>query len=121
MKTISAFIALAGIAVLVSGCATAPASVIPQANGTYQVIGAGASKKEALDQALASADSTCAARKMRFVVKDQKAAYSGVVDEGTNKMIDTAAGLLQSVKGSVIPTLSGDDDYQMTLTFSCES
>lgn len=121
MKTIQALVVAAGIAAFVSGCATAPASVIPQANGTYQVIGAGGSKKEALDSALKSADSTCAARKMRFVVKDQKATYNGVVDESTNKMIDTAANLFQSLKGSMVPTLSGEDDHQMTLTFSCEA
>lgn len=52
---------------------------------------------------------------MRFVVVDQKEKYKGLVSEDTNNVINKVAEVLP------IPTLSGDDDYRITMRFKCEA
>ena len=52
---------------------------------------------------------------MRFVVVDQKEKYKGLVSEDTNNVINKVAEVLP------IPTLSGDDDYRITMRFKFEA
>lgn len=113
----------ASIAALLTGCASGPkmGNIIPQAGGVYQVVTSGESKDEALKSALFSAESTCKERKMRHVVTSQKTAYKGMVSEDANRTINKAADIASTLSGGWIPTLSNDDDYQMTLGFTCES
>ncbi|MDO9144635.1 hypothetical protein [Rhodoferax sp.] len=115
-------VCLAGVAVL-SGCAASPkmGNIIPQSGGKYQVITSGPSRDEALKSALFSAESTCKERNMRHIVSAQSTSYKGVVSEDANKTMDRAASLVAAVTGTWIPTLSDDEDYQMTLGFSCEN
>jgi hypothetical protein len=96
-------------------------NIIPQAGGVYQVVTTGPSKDEALKSALFSAESTCKERKMRHIIASQQSAYKGMVSEDTNKTMNKAAGIISAVTGSWVPTISNDDDYQMTMGFTCES
>lgn len=114
-------VCLVGIAFL-SGCAVSPkmGNIIPQAGGKYQVITNGASRDEALKSALFSAESTCKERDMRHIISAQSTNYKGMVSEDANKTMDRAASIVAAVTGTWIPTLSDDEDYQMTLDFSCE-
>lgn len=109
-------------AVIITGCASGPqmGNVIPKSGGVYQAISDGSTKQEALESALFSAESTCKARNMRHVVSGEQTKYKGVVSEETNNVVNSAQGIITAVTGQWVPTLSKDDDYQVTLTFSCE-
>lgn len=104
-------------AALLAGCASAPemGNVIPGEAGIYQVVAKGETSDEALSSALFSAKTTCEQRQMRFVVVDKKEEYKGLVSESTNNVINKVSEILP------IPTLSGDDDYRMSMRFKCES
>lgn len=106
-----------------AGCASAPkmGNVIPQAGGVYQVAGVGESSEVALKSALFSAETTCKAQRKRHVITGQKTQYKGVVSEDTNRTVNAAAQVIANVTGSWVPSLSNDDDYQLTLTFACEA
>lgn len=116
------FLVLASFAAFTAGCASTPplGNVIPKAGGSYQVISTGSTKQEALASALHTAESTCNARKMRHIVSGEQTKYKGVVSEETNTTLNKAQELIAATTGAWLPTLSGSDDYQMTMTFSCE-
>lgn len=108
---------------LIAGCSSTPkmGNVIPGEAGIYQVVTTGESNDEALSSALYSAKTTCEQRQLRFVVIDQKDEYKGMVSEGTNKTLNKVAGIVGATTGSYIPTLSGEDDYRITMRFKCEA
>ena len=114
-------VCVVGVAIL-GGCAASPkmGNIIPQSGGKYQVITTGPSRDEALKSALFSAESTCKERNMRHIVSAQSTSYKGMVSEEANKTMNRAASIVGAVTGTWIPTLSEDEDYQMTLGFSCE-
>lgn len=106
-----------------SGCATpqpVQSSVVPLPGGKYEISSSRSNKADALRAALAEAESTCHAKKMRHVVLERNDAYSGLVSEESNKQIETAAQVLALVSNSWVPTLSSDDDHRVQLTFTCE-
>lgn len=110
-------------AVIVAGCTSTPkmGNVIPEEGGIYQVVTTGESNDTALSSALHSAKTTCEQRQSRFVVLDQKTEYKGLVSEDSNRAIDKVAGIVSAVAFIPIPTLSGDDDYRITMQFKCET
>nr|WP_319564227.1 hypothetical protein [uncultured Rhodoferax sp.] len=116
------FLALASIVAFSAGCASTPplGNVIPQAGGSYQVISTGSTKNDALASALHTAESTCSARKMHHIVSGEQTKYKGVVSEETNTTLNKAQEIIAATTGAWLPTLSGDEDYQMTMSFSCE-
>lgn len=116
LLTVSTILALAG-------CASTPemGNVIPQAGGIYQVAGLAESNEIALKSALYSAETTCKAQRKRHVVTGKQTKYKGTVSEDTNRSVNSAAQVLANVTGKWVPTLSNDDDYQITLTFTCEA
>lgn len=115
-------IAAAAIVMLVTGCAsTKMGNIIPQAGGQYQVVTSGPSKEEALKSALYSAETTCKGRSMRHVMTSQQTTYKGMLSEGANDTMNKVANLAATVAGAWLPTLSSDDDYQMTMGFTCET
>jgi hypothetical protein len=120
MKKIFAFIA---ILASVTGCASTPdiGNVIPMEGGIYQGEGQGSSSESAMKSALYTAEATCKAQGKRHVVVSQKAQYKGVVSQETNRAIDGAAQALANITGKWTPSLSNDDDHQISLTFKCES
>jgi hypothetical protein len=107
----------------VSGCASAPdiGNVIPMEGGIYQGDGMGASSESAMKSALYTAEATCKQQRKRHVIVSQKTQYKGVVSQETNRAIDGAAQALANLTGKWTPSLSNDDDYQISLTFKCES
>lgn len=120
MKNILAFIVtLASVA----GCASTPdiGNVIPMEGGIYQGDGTGASSDSAMKSALYTAEATCKEQRKRHVIVSQKTQYKGLVSKETNRTIDSAAQALANMTGRLIPTMSNDDDYQISLTFKCES
>jgi hypothetical protein len=110
-------------AAIFSGCASSPdlGNVIPGEGGIYDVVATGEDNEEALSSALSSAKATCEQRQMRFVVIDRKEEYKGLVSEGTNNVINKAAEIVAATTATYVPTLSGEDDYRLTMRFKCES
>ena len=102
---------------ILAGCASTPemGNVIPSEGGIYQVVATGENDKEALSSALFSAKRTCDQRQMRFVVIDRREDYKGLVPEDANNVINKVSEIVP------IPTLSGDDDYRITMRFKCEA
>jgi hypothetical protein len=114
---------IAAIVLALTGCASSPqlGNVIPQAGGVYQVAGAGSTSDIAMKSALYTAETTCKPLRKRHIVTGQKTLYKGTVSEDTNRTVNNAAQVLATVTGRWVPTLSSDDDYQITLTFMCEA
>ncbi len=110
------------VAVAMGGCASNPRvdNVIPLEGGVYEAFATGRSKEAALRPVLYSADVTCHERLMRFVVLEEKTQYKGLVSESTNQVIDKAEELIVATTGESFPTLSGDDDYHVSIRFRCE-
>lgn len=118
MKLLGTVLTVSALAL--AGCAsTKPANVVPQANGVYKVTGIAATENDALQSALKTAEATCEKRNLRHVVSDQITMYKGVVSQDTNKTVNKAQELAVYA-GLWIPTLSGDSDYEVALTFTCE-
>lgn len=106
-------------AFLMTACATKPANVVPMAGGTFRTTGFGESQNEAQGAALKVAASTCSKSSKRHVVASEETKYKGVVSESANRSLNKV-GELASLAGAWIPGLGSDDDYEVTLTFSCE-
>ena len=56
---------------------------------------------------------------MRHVVLSRSTEYNGVVSEEANQALEKAQEVVLMTSGELIPTLSGEDDYRMTLRFRC--
>ena len=114
---------LATLALALAGCASNPplGNVVPQPGGVYQATGIGESNDAAMASALYTADTTCKPLKKHHVVTGQQTEYKGIVSESTNKTVNAAAEAINGLTGAVLPTLSTDDDYRVTLTFTCEA
>lgn len=118
-KTLFVLAAFAALA----GCASTPklGNVMPMEGGVYQVDGVGGDNDEAMKSALYSAETTCKGQNKHHVVTGQKTAYKGIVSQDTNRAIDTVAQAAFAATGKILPTLSDDTDYRVTLTFKCEA
>lgn len=113
---------IAALAALTAACASTPplGRVIPGEAGIYEAVSKGETQDDALNSALHTAETTCKARQLRHIVLDHKIEYKGVVSEGTNQVINKTSSVLENF-GIWVPTLSGEDDYKMTLRFKCEA
>lgn len=109
------------LALILTACAsTKPASVLPLTGGQYRTTGLGESENDATTSASKSAEMTCQKQNKRPEVSNVQTKYKGVVSEGTNRNINKVGELAASV-GVWVPGLSGDDDYEVSLTFACVS
>lgn len=107
---------------LTAGCASEQmGNVIPKPNNRYDVVGKGASEDDAMQMSLKTAEATCKSRNMRHVVLGHQTKYKGLVSEQTNKVINTGASIIAALSTKAVPTLSDEDDYQVTMEFSCEA
>lgn len=113
--------ATTALAFTLAGCASAPTmgNVIPEAGDHYQAIGLGSSSDAALTMALYTAENTCKPRHMRHVVTGQQTQYRGVLSENASRAVDTLSQTVSSLAHAWVPTLSRNDDYQITLSFTC--
>lgn len=114
-------IASAISALLLASCATEMpiANVVPKPNNLYDVQTSAATQDDAMQYALYSAAVTCRERNMRHVVTKQKTQYKGAVSENLNKSINRFAALASTTRRNV-PTLSTDEDYVVSLEFTCQ-
>ncbi|MGL5181204.1 hypothetical protein [Herbaspirillum huttiense] len=107
------------LALILSACAsTKPANVMPMAGGQYRTTGFGEDENAAQGAALKAAQAACEKQSRRLEVVSTQTKYKGVVSEDTNKNLATA-GKLASYVGAWVPTLTDDNDYEVTLQFTC--
>lgn len=104
--------------VLAAGCTTMYGTVLPQANGNYEVITAGKSKGSAMKAAQSDAENTCkkATGNKRFVSFGTNSEFTGVsIDRGEG-------GTTRSVIASAVEfaaKLENDTNYDVQMTFRC--
>lgn len=115
-------ILLAGCALplLLSACASNPtALVIPRENNQFETIGMGKTRVIALGHAMQSATAACKNGSRPIVVNDQSQ-YRGVVNEQTGRIVDQVGGIIGAITGNSTPSISRDDDYEVTVRFYCQ-
>jgi hypothetical protein len=106
---------------LLTACASTPTSlVIPRENSQYDTVGIGKTRIIAMNQAMQSANSTCHAQRGQAIVISDKTRYNGVVDEQTGRIIERVGSAVGAIAGIVSPSISRDDDYEVTVTFRCQ-
>ena len=112
-------LALAGF--VLSGCATTPnaTTAIQRENNQFDVTGLGKTRVLAMNNAVSVANKTC--KSSSAVIMNEQVKYNGIVDEKTGRMIDQAAGVFGVLTGTKTAQVSRDDDYEVTLRFSCKA
>jgi hypothetical protein len=108
---------------LTAGCSsTRTTSVMPRQDNVYQISATSDDKNDALDATLKQAKKTCKAKDMHYVVVDEQSKYQGVLSENTAKNINKAASIAEVFYFPLmfIPSLTSDDDYEVTVLFKCE-
>jgi hypothetical protein len=107
------------LALILTACAsTKPANVMPMAGGQYRTTGFGEDENAAQGAALKAAQAACDKQSRRLEVVSTQTKYKGVVSEATNQNIATA-NKIAAYAGAWIPTLTDDNDYEVTLQFTC--
>ncbi len=104
--------------ILAAGCTTMYGTVLPQADGNYEVITAGKSKGSAMKAAQSDAENTCkkATGNKRFVSYGTDSEFTGVtIDRGEG-------GTTRSVIASALEfaaKMENDTNYDVKMTFRC--
>lgn len=107
------------LALILTACASSkPANVMPMAGGQFRTTGFGEDENAAQGAAIKAAQAACDKQSRRLEVVSTQTKYKGVVSEETNKNLATA-GKLASYVGAWVPTLTDDNDYEVTLQFTC--
>lgn len=115
MKSLSLTVS---ILVLTTGCATKYGTVLPQADGSYQVVSAQKAKHQALEGVKLEAERTCkkATGNKQFVSLDAQSEFTGVTidrgEGGTTRSV--IAGALEFAA-----KLENDTNYETRMTFRC--
>lgn len=106
-------------ALALSACQSTPSSpVIQRANAIFETTGLGISKIKAQQNALDSANKTCASKQV--IVVNDEVTYNGLLDEKTDRMIGQVGAIVGSVLRTGTPKLSRDDDYEYKMNFRCQ-
>ncbi|WP_367111094.1 hypothetical protein [uncultured Psychrobacter sp.] len=118
-KTLTLTATLAA-ALALSACQSTPTSspVIQRANATYETTGIGATKIQAQQNAIDSANKTC--RSKQVIVLNDKTTFNGILNERTGRMVGQMGAIVGSVLGTDSPELARDDDYEYTINFRCQ-
>lgn len=99
---------------------TSLGTVTPRPNNQADIIGQGESEQDAIKQANTTAKKHCESKKQSYAVIESKTAYKGLVSERANKALDTVQNIALMTGNKLIPTLSSDTDYTVTMTIKCE-
>ena len=102
----------------VVGCFSS-ATVIPMADGHYQVVATSYSETGALNDALEEANARCDARGLEAYVLTRESQYQGV-DKNAALIIDAVSAIAAaSGSGGSYVSTRGPEDYRAVLTFKC--
>ncbi len=108
-------------ALTLTACATTPKNplVLARADNSYETIGQGKTRTQALSQALDNARSTC--RSQQPIIQNEQTRYQGVISEQTGRVIEQVGTVVGAITGQrdLGGRLARDDDYEVTLKFTC--
>jgi hypothetical protein len=108
--------------VLLSACATTGGGngvVIPYENGRLVAQASSRSEEEALRDALEAAKAECKDRRQPLAVKSQKTEYKGMVAREVVKTAEQLEKVIAEGAEGVIPDLSSNEDYKVSIEFRC--
>lgn len=108
---------------LLSACAAAGRGangvVIPYENGRYVATAMARNEQDALRDALDAAKGECRDRRQPLAVVKQKTEYKGVVAREIVKTAEQIEEIIAAGAGKVLPDLSSDEDYKVSIEFRC--
>jgi hypothetical protein len=109
-------------AAAVAACGTTAGGrglVIPYEDGRLVAQASARSEEEALRDALEAAKAECKDRRQPLAVKSQKTEYKGMVAREVVKTAEQLEKVIAEGGGKVIPDLSSDEDYKVSIEFRC--
>ncbi|HEX4872390.1 MAG TPA: hypothetical protein VFV27_08765 [Nevskiaceae bacterium] len=112
--------ALATASLLLGACAPRGGTVLPLPDQRYEASALGQSRDAATRSALQAAEQRCGREGARPVVLARAYEYQGLVDEQTRRALEQVQEVAVVSTGTVVPSLSRDDDYRAILQFRCE-
>ena len=111
-------------AVLLGAC-EAPAGrngiVIPYQDGHYVSTAMARDEQDALRDALDAAKDECRERRQPLAVLRTRTEYKGMVAKEVVKTAEQLEKVITEGAGKVIPDLSSDEDYKVSIDFRCGS
>jgi hypothetical protein len=93
--------------------------VIPYENGRLVATASARNEADALRDALAAARDECKARRAPLAVVKQTTEYKGMVAKEVVKTAEQLEKIISEGAGKVIPDLSSDEDYKVSIEFRC--
>lgn len=93
--------------------------VIPYENGRYVATAMARNEEAALRDALAAAKGECSSRRQPLAVTKQKTEFRGLVAREVVKTAEQIEEIIAAGEGKVLPDLSSDEDYKVSLEFRC--
>jgi len=113
------FLSSIALALILTACSTSkPPNVLPLSAGQYKTTGFGEDENAAEGAAIKAATEACEKQKRRLEVASREVKYKGAVSEETSKNLKTLS-TVASFAGVFLPTLKDDNDYEVTLQFTC--
>lgn len=107
---------------VLAGCAASGGGngvVIPYENGRLVAQASARSEEDALRDALAAAKDECRERRQPLAVVKQKTEYKGMVAKEVVKTAEQLEKIIAEGAEKVIPDLSSDEDYKVSIDFRC--
>jgi hypothetical protein len=107
---------------LLTGCASAGGGngiVIPYENGRLVAQASARTEGDALRDALAAARAECKERRQALAVTKQTTEYKGMVAKEVVKTAEQLEKIISEGAEKVIPDLSSDEDYKVSVEFRC--
>jgi hypothetical protein len=121
MKPARLALLCAGAVLSACGGATAGRGlVIPYENGRFVATATARTEQDALRDALGAAKDECGGRRQPLAVIKQKTEYKGVVAREIVKTAEQIEEIIAAGGGKVIPDLSSDEDYKVSIEFRCQ-
>ena len=93
--------------------------VIPYEGGRLVAQASARTEEDALRDALGAAKAECKERRQPLAVKSQKTEYKGMVAKEVVKTAEQLEKILAEGIDEVIPDLSSDEDYKVSIDFRC--
>ena len=118
MHKVYLYAALVGIVIILASCSTVQTTVIPRANGNYEVIATAANSASAQQGAIDKATKVCQQQNKSLIVKKNHTIYQGAGKElgELSQAFSTAASMNSH---TYVPTTKSTTDYKTTTTFQC--
>ena len=117
MNRVGLKIILAGMCVVLAGCASTNGTVMPKGDGTYHLVTQAATERAAMKMAQADAELTCKKdyRSKRYVMLDHNSEYIGIkVNKGNSTASSIAANVVEFAG-----RMNNAENYKVEMEFRC--